>query len=217
MTTQRLRILGFTTLGALVLCANPAEADNRYVGVKRCERCHNSADSGKQVDVWRTRKHAKAMEVLSSPEAKKVGAQRGVSDPATDARCVKCHDTGYGKKKAQLGKSFKMNQGVQCESCHGPSERHFRLRFDAQQEEDEYEYEDEYEDDGEPELLMSLPEGELAPVNEKTCEECHNKESPTFKPFCYCERTQKIAHWDPRREKVRGKKALAMRPCPCEE
>lgn len=186
-------------------------AGNRHVGVKRCERCHNNSESGLQVQKWKSYRHANAMKTLLSPDAKKVAAERGVSSPAEDDRCVRCHETGHGKDRGEIGKSFETGLGVQCESCHGPGERHFQIRFEEQQDEDEFDDEEEEE----PEVLMSLPPGELARTSEDTCKGCHNEESPTYKPFCYCERRKEIAHWDPRREKARGSKALGKQACVC--
>jgi cytochrome c5 len=203
-------LLPVTVLFALALGGADGADQNRYVGWKRCERCHASADKGKQIATWKQKKHSQAMKVLSTAKAKEVAAKLGVASPTTDKRCLRCHETGYDKKKSQLGKSFKMGEGVQCESCHGPGERHFRVRFEEEQEEDEYE-------DEEPELMMALPRGELTKITEKTCTECHNKESPTYKPFCFTERLKEMAHWDPRREKVRGKKALSKRTSKCEK
>ncbi len=217
-----MRLLLVTLFVSFAVVCGPlgdAVAQNHYVGVKRCKRCHNKASTGKQIKVWKSNEHAKAIEVLSSTKAMKVAKKLGVKDPTTDAKCLKCHETGHGKEKSELGKSFRFGLGVQCESCHGPGEEHFRIRFEAQQEDDD-EDEDEDGDDEEDgenasDVLMSLPKGEVTPITEKTCTACHNKDSPTYKPFCYCERLEEIAHWDPRREKVRGKKALAKRPCPC--
>ena len=42
------------------LLAHPVEAQNRYVGVKTCARCHDTAGQGSALHRWQTSKHAEA-------------------------------------------------------------------------------------------------------------------------------------------------------------
>lgn len=208
-------VFGVATCLVVMMAPNETAAGNRYVGAKRCQRCHDGADKGNQYSKWHKGKHAQAFKTLGTAKAKKIGAKSGISNPQTSPKCLRCHETGHGKSKDQLGKSFKTGIGVQCESCHGPSEKHFRDRFEAEQEDDEDEdYEDE--DDPDDEVLMSLPKGELTPVTEKLCNTCHNKDSPSHKPICYCKSVKELSHFDPRRETKRGDKTFAKKPCACE-
>ncbi len=196
--------------GALVLSTSgEASAKNRYVGVKKCKKCHGSKDKGDQHKAWKKMKHANAFKVLASPEAKKVGKKLGVANPQTSKKCLKCHETGYGKAAGEFSKTFKKQMGVQCESCHGPGQKHFKVRFREEQERDGGGDGGWDDDGGGGDVLLSLPRGELGAVNAKVCKGCHNKDSPSFKKFDYAERCKEIAHLDPRKDKKRKKKPCA--------
>jgi hypothetical protein len=192
---------------ALVLGGN-ADAKNKYVGAKKCKKCHDGKDKGGQHAVWKKMKHANAYKVLASADAKKVAKKAGVADPQKDAKCLKCHETAFGESKKNLARSFKPQLGVQCESCHGAGEKHFKIRFREEQEreEDGGGWDD---DGGGGDILAELPPGELAKVSEKMCKACHNKDSPTFKAFDYAERCKEVSHLDPRHGKKRKKKPCA--------
>ena len=101
-----------------------------------------------------------------------------------------------------MAESFDRARGVQWETCHGPGERHFRARFAAASEEEE---EGEY---------APVPEGEIIthPTAE-TCRRCHVRDSRCYKPFCFLERSERIRHWDPRKE--RSAEEVAALRCAC--
>jgi hypothetical protein len=134
----RLRALG---LGALVVIAvvalSGAEAApgappvNRYIGVDRCKLCHSAEDRGDQYHVWKNSKHASAYATLATDKAKQQAKAAGVENPQTDPKCITCHETGYGLPEGSFAKSFVAKQGVQCESCHGPGEKHVSERLKA--------------------------------------------------------------------------------------
>jgi hypothetical protein len=156
---------------------------NRYVGSKVCKNCHSGADKGEQFEKWSKSPHSKAFETLASPKAKEIAAKLKIADPQKDEKCVKCHVTGHGVPAAEIKKGFKMEEGVQCESCHGPGENHFKIRF-----------------------AESQKGGAAAPVAENeilnkrdaaACQKCHNADSPTYQDFCLMERMEKIEHLAP--------------------
>ena len=164
--------------------AAPAKV-NRYIGAKQCQNCHKGAAKGDPYDHWTKGPHAKAWATLATAKAKEVGAKLGIADPQTSPKCLECHVTAYGAPAAEFKPTFKMADGVQCESCHGPGEAHFKLRF-----------------------AESQKGGAAAPVTEAeilvkrdaaTCKKCHNDKSPSYKPFCLVERMEKIEHLDPRK------------------
>lgn len=198
-------------VGAAVLVALPltsaggsgttAPAANRYVGAKTCKGCHSAAERGDQFGKWQAAAHSKAFEVLGTDEAKKVGAERGVSDPQTDDRCLKCHVTAFGVAEDEIKKGFDHQAGVQCETCHGPGEEHFKARMKAMAGADK---------DKAPEIpageIMSSPTAQL-------CKTCHNEESPSYKPFCFHEFSAKIRHLNP--QKPRSEPMIGE--CDCEK
>lgn len=173
--------LGRTLIPAILaalLLPGVAVAQN-YVGADKCKGCHEPAKMGKQHSTWKASPHAKAFATLATEESKKIAKEKGIADPQTDAKCLKCHDTAATAAADKLAKSFKKGQGVGCESCHGPAENHTKARAIA-------------EDDA------PIAEGEIVKKpGEKVCLECHNKESPTFKAFKFADAVKAIAHPKP--------------------
>jgi hypothetical protein len=48
--------------------------------------------------------------------------------------------------------------------------------------------------------LILIPRGEIVAVpSARTCQRCHNENSPTHKPFNFAEALKKISHLDPRK------------------
>ena len=78
------------------------------VGSAVCSTCHTSEHTW-----WASSAHAHAMDPLP-PEA------------ATDPSCVACHATPrtIGGAPATTLAAFRTDQGVSCESCHGPGGAH---------------------------------------------------------------------------------------------
>src|SRR6185295_4817207 len=122
--------LASISTNAATQAAKPAGV-NHYIGAAKCKNCHNSAKSGDQFGKWKEQKHAKAFETLASAEAKKLGKEKGVDDPQKAEQCVKCHATAASEPADHLAKGFDKNAGVQCETCHGPGEKHMKARMAA--------------------------------------------------------------------------------------
>lgn len=183
--------------------AEPAQAKaNKYVGAAKCKNCHSSAETGDQHGTWMKMKHAKAWEALGSEEAKKAGAEKGVTEPQKDDKCLKCHITGFGVPAEQLDKKFDIKLGVQCESCHGPGEAHMKARMQAAASEDP--------------AKKALGEGEIiGKPEQKLCVTCHNNESPTYKPFCYQKRIAETRHLNPKKERSEAEKKELAKKCGC--
>ena len=176
---------------------------NRYIGAAACKNCHKAKEKGEQYVKWEESKHSKTFDVLASPEAKEAAAKLGVTEPQKDPKCLQCHVTAFDKNKRDIKQGFKPEMGVQCESCHGPGEQHAKARFAAAA-------------NGEPQDHVVIPADEIVIVPEvKTCLECHNDKSPTFKPFCFKERWAKISHLDPRKDRTEAQ--LAAMKCDCGE
>lgn len=147
------------------------DADGKeYVGTTQCKVCHNKKDEGAQYDIWKAMKHANAFQALSSDAALEVAAKIGLeSKPAESAECLKCHVTSYDVETKSVHPKVKMVEGVQCESCHGPSSAHL--------------------DDGKK-LMMKKGDGidvlaNIIRPDANTCLKCHNDENPTWNPEKY--------------------------------
>ncbi len=135
----------------------------KYIGAAKCKMCHNSPTKGAQYKQWSESKHANAWNVLSDAEKK-------------DPKCAKCHSTA-ASVDAGLIATITKEEGVSCESCHGPGS------------------------DYKPSSIMKDKEAAkskgLIEPTEAVCKKCHNSESPHFKGFDYAAAKAKIAHPKP--------------------
>lgn len=166
----------------------PPPSGGRYIGAAACKNCHNGADKGNCFDHWAQTKHAKAYENLAGDKAKEAGKKLGIDEPQKSEKCLKCHVTAYGLDKKEIKATFKMELGVQCETCHGPGEDHQKKRFAESQK------------TGATPAPMT-PEEIKVDRSVETCKKCHNEESPTYKPFCMKERMKEVEHLDPRKKR----------------
>jgi hypothetical protein len=168
----------------IVICfaTSPAlTADNKYIGAKFCGTCHKSGKGGTSYAVWEKSGHAKAYQTLLGEEAKKIAKEKGLDKlPHESEACLKCHVPGGGKA-TNVEKTFKVEEGVTCESCHGAASGYKILHSKG---------------DTKKSVEAGMIEGEKS---EKACLTCHNEESPTFKPFKFEERWAKIAHTLPKK------------------
>lgn len=148
--------VAFTSLSA----ANGTNA--RYIGAKKCKTCHI-----KQYKSWEKTKMATSFGNLkpgAKPEAKKKAGLNPDKDYTTDAKCLKCHTTGYGKPGGftTIEETPKL-AGVQCEGCHGPGSKYLKIKKKKKK----------YK------LAEVTAVGLVVPSkDEKGCMECHNDESP---------------------------------------
>lgn len=148
---------------AFFICSTITAQDFKYVGAKKCKMCHNKESTGAQYTVWSKGPHANAMQSLNEAEAK-------------DPKCIKCHST-VGSIDAALVESITIEEGVSCESCHGPASEFWKVMIKKDKE-------------------LNASKGLIIP-DEKLCEKCHNEESPHFKGFNFDEYFATIAHGDP--------------------
>lgn len=141
-----------------------AEAqDWQYIGAAKCKMCHNKSTTGAQYKQWLGTKHAKAMESLKGDEKE-------------DPSCLKCHSTA-GHAEPGLIRTLKVDEGVSCETCHGPGSGYKSNSVMKSRE-------------------KSIAKGLIIP-DEALCKTCHNEESPHYKGFNYEEYLEQIAHPNP--------------------
>ncbi|MCP4313703.1 MAG: cytochrome C554 [Bacteroidetes bacterium] len=170
------KLLAVAVLAIFAIGALQAQ-DFKYIGAAKCKMCHIKASKGEQYKLWLEGPHANALKVLSSPEALAIAKEKGIADPKTDSRCLKCHIT-VGHIDKSLSAGIKSAEGVSCESCHGPGSRYKDASIMTFRE-------------------MSIKNGLILPT-EKVCKNCHNRNSPRYKPFVFKERVAKIAHPRPK-------------------
>jgi len=186
-------VLALAALGSLV--AEEGAASNKFVGAAKCKNCHRATGSGNQFGTWQKMEHAKAFATLGEGEAREIAKKQGIDDPQKSEKCLKCHVTAFSEPADRVTKKFDPKQGVQCESCHGPGEKHFKDRLAAAGgDEDEGDKAKEY---------VKIPEGEIViePAVD-TCLKCHNSESPTYKPLCITSIAKEVLHFDPRKKRT---------------
>ena len=174
------RILAVASvLGLAVALGQAQETKATYVGDSKCMKCHS-----KQVTSWKKNVLARSMDFLkpvTEAENKELfdARKKANSDPAkdytTDAKCLACHTTGYGKDGGYPEKITEENRkvaesmgSVSCEACHGPGSAYLEYKNAKRKENKDYAFTKE-------ELAKV---GLVTPV-EENCKACHNKDNPT--------------------------------------
>lgn len=158
-----------------IVFAFTANAQNSFVGAKTCGMCHKKPDQGEQLKIWEESGHANAYKTLLTEEADKIAGGKAVENKD----CLKCHATGYDVDAALLGKKFNIEDGVQCETCHGAGS--------------EYKSKKIMEDHAKS-VAAGMTEYKDEAAIEAQCKSCHNQESPTYKEFKFEEMWAKIKH-----------------------
>ncbi len=176
------RILLFTAIGILAtILFGFRTQDNQkkhgYIGVDACVMCHKTEKQGKQLDIWKNSGHAKAYQTLLTEEADKIAKDNGFETPAAKTEaCLKCHASGYDVDASLLGKKFKIEDGVQCETCHGPGSDYKDMKIMKDRS-------------------LAIKNGLIVYEDYKElCVKCHNSESPTYKEINFEEAWEKIKH-----------------------
>jgi len=158
----------FVMVGLLLLCgiASAAEAqEHDFAGTKMCKVCHNKAETGDQFGKWEAGPHAKAFKSLAKPEAKEAAAKLGIDDPQKSPKCLKCHSTAYWHGETVKTTKIKVEEGVTCETCHGPGKDYMKKSIMEDRQ-------------------KSIEAGLLLP-DKSLCVKCHNEQSPTWKADRY--------------------------------
>jgi hypothetical protein len=150
--------------------------DFKYIGAPKCKMCHMKPEKGDQYNQWLKSPHANAMKTLATEEAKKIATAKGIADATKDQACTKCHAT-VGHIEASLIAGITIDEGVSCESCHGPGSRYKTASIMKNRD-------------------LSVQNGLILPT-EAVCKKCHNPESPTYKPFNFAEMAKLVSHPDP--------------------
>lgn len=92
-----------------------------YVGAKVCAECHQGRGMGYQQCKWALSKHARAYAVLAEPEAQQIARLSGIpQEPQESPMCLGCHATAAHAEDWERDETFHIEDGVQCERCHGP-------------------------------------------------------------------------------------------------
>jgi YVTN family beta-propeller protein len=91
-----------------------------FVGARACAQCHEGRAAGNQYSHWLSTAHAQAWAALALPEAKAMARLSGILDePERAPVCLGCHATAAEAEKWERDAGFRLEDGVQCEKCHG--------------------------------------------------------------------------------------------------
>lgn len=138
---------------------------SKYAGTKSCKMCHKKDEKGNQYGKWESAMHSKAYTNLASDESKAVAKKLGIADPQKSPKCLKCHATAYNNTESVATDKVAVEEGVTCESCHGPG-KDYKSKSTMQDQK------------------KSIENGMIYPAT-KSCAMCHNDTSPTWKPDRY--------------------------------
>jgi len=169
----------------------PAAADtakevkeHAYVGVKKCKVCHNTKKRGKIYDKWAATKHAAAYATLADKKAQSIAKDLEIEDPQKSEKCLICHVTGYEAPAKLKGEKYSMEDGVTCETCHGPAGDYVTSHIKKDNKK------------------QAIADGLIKPT-EELCVKCHNKNSPTYREFKYKEAIKLVEHHKPTAEELK--------------
>ena len=186
MRSLMLKILDFNLILSLLILwntdTNQSQTKYKFVGVNTCVgACHNKAEQGDQLRIWKESAHSNAFLNLQTEAADSIARSKGyITAAAETPQCVKCHVLGTDIDESLLLGSFDKSQGVQCESCHGPGSEYKKLSVMK---------------DKDKAVKKGLI---LHNEKEKFCIQCHNEESPTYFEFDYEQMWKLIAHHKPK-------------------
>ena len=145
---------------------------SKYVGTKSCRMCHKKESSGNQYGKWQEGPHSKTIAVLGTDEAKAVAKKLGIEDPQKSGKCLKCHSTAYNWTETVQTDKVAVEDGVTCESCHGPG-KDYKSKTVMQDKK------------------KCIENGMIYPAT-KSCTKCHNDTSPTWKDDRYTKDGKKV-------------------------
>lgn len=147
---------------SLVFCQE-TQPKHAFVGTATCGMCHKTEKQGNQLGIWEKSQHAQAYKTLQTENADKIAKEKGFDTPAVKTpECLKCHVSGYNVDASLLGKKFNIEDGVQCETCHGAGEDYKSTNIMKDKK-------------------AAMEKGLVVPSDIKTfCVQCHNPESPTY-------------------------------------
>lgn len=170
-------VVASAVLAALAML--PTAASAQYVGASKCKVCHLPLFKS-----WEQTKMSQAFELLKPGvrvDAKRAHNIDPNKDYTSDPNCLSCHVTGFGQPGGFESAEKTPNlAGIQCEACHGPGAGYLKPALMSLQNK-------EYKRSNLVAAGMVVPTAE-------TCQKCHNKKSPFYKPFDYNTRLQQGTH-----------------------
>ncbi len=144
-TMNRLRkllaatLLGVATFTIAESAELPENGSAKHLGVATCaaSQCHGSAIPREATGVLQNEyvtwtqadPHAKAHEVLSNDQSRRIAARLGIGNAREAEECLDCHADNVAAP--QRGDKFQLADGVGCEACHGGAENWLATHYNA--------------------------------------------------------------------------------------
>ena len=119
--SARFLLPAFLILACGILAISGEERRPVYVGARVCADCHAGPGMGNQFGHWLLSGHSEAYASLATPEAREMARLSGIpGEPQETPACLGCHATASDAEQWELDPTFLIEDGVQCERCHGP-------------------------------------------------------------------------------------------------
>lgn len=97
----------------------PSVEPVRITGSDKCGECHQLQMLGNQQQVWQNSRHKAAYVSLQTQQAKDFAVKNNLPEPVKNEMCLSCHTTSGLYKSFERQQSYKIEEGVGCEGCHG--------------------------------------------------------------------------------------------------
>jgi nitrate reductase cytochrome c-type subunit len=161
---NKIALLILFSVSPLLWALSDSTKVHAFVGAEFCGMCHKSEKHGKQLEIWKASQHSQAYQALLTDSANKIAKDKGFSTPAAKTEaCLKCHTSGSNVDASLLGAKFKIEDGVQCETCHGAGADYKAITIMKDKN-------------------LAVANGlQLHDDLNTFCVKCHNSESPTYK------------------------------------
>jgi hypothetical protein len=164
-----MKIRIFITSLLLCLAFIGAQKNVSFVGVSVCKKCHESEAIGNQYKFWLQSPHAKAYLLLKQDKALELARELCIQNPHSNELCLKCHTTGFGKNPALW------EDGVGCESCHGPGSIYSSFENHVSFDNREAAYKKAVSKG-----MYPIRGTDGIKAREKVCRSCHNEKRPCY-------------------------------------
>lgn len=129
---MRVRVLGCTVLVVGLWASDAAWCQSSgfplYVGRAVCLECHDAGHDSGACTLRAIPEHDRSFAALSKRQAVDIATISGVlGSPAESRICLDCHATAADEGRRWTTESFRVEDGVQCEACHGAGSLHVDL------------------------------------------------------------------------------------------
>lgn len=94
------------------------------IGSVKCGECHSLQLNGNQQAIWEYSKHSQAYKTLLTDKSTSFTSKNGLEQPQTNKLCLRCHTTQYFLEDKPVRSSYKIEEGVGCEACHGAGSKY---------------------------------------------------------------------------------------------